>query len=164
MSKHPHITMGNNAFWCHNCGAEYVLQMPLSINMFTASASAFTKDHKHCKPGEQGAARMRYSTPEEWVRSWDTGLSSKTIFDYMRTGLASNPNVPLDASDFGRCSRLLAVAPGWRQRLSGLGDAYPAWKPLVENWDMLEQLFQAKDYEQLNASLRSLTDHEGARR
>ena len=163
MSKYPHVTMGNNVLCCLHCGTEYALQLPMSINMLTATGDAFTKDHRYCKPSDKGAARMQYKNPAEWRRSWDTGLSSLTIYDYMTTGYAGRPSVPLDSADFGRCVRLLDVAPGWRQRMQGLAEL-PGWRPLVQNWDMLEKLFREKDYEGLNNSLRSLVDPEGVLR
>lgn len=152
-----HVTMGKNAYWCLHCGAEFPLTLPMSINMMIATSQAFTKDHKNCKPSPAGKARMTYTTPDEWAKSWDTGVSSMTIYDFMSQGFSSNPNAPQDASDFGRCVRLLNVAPGWRQRLPELGALYPMWQPLVEDWDDLVKMFEDRDFETLNTRLRVLT-------
>lgn len=152
-----HVTLGKNAYWCLHCGMEYPLQLPMSINMMIATSEAFAKDHKNCKPSAEGKARMTYTSPDEWARSWDTGVSSMTIYDFMTRGVSSNPNVPQDASDFGRCARLLAVAPEWRARLPALAATYPMWQRLVENWDRLTKAFEEKDFETLNTSLRVFT-------
>lgn len=132
-----HVTLGKNVYWCLHCGTEYPLQLPMSINMMIATSEAFAKDHKHCKPS--------------------ASVSSMTIYDFMTRGFSSNPNIPQDASDFGRCARLLAVAPEWRARLPELAVAYPMWQRLVENWDRLTKAFEEKDFEALNTSLRVFT-------
>lgn len=152
-----HVTLGKNAYWCLHCGAEFPLTLPMSINMMIATSQAFTKDHKNCKPSPAGRARMTYTTPDEWAKSWDTGLSSMTIYDFMSQGFSSNPHVPLDAADFGRCVRLLNVAPGWHQRLSELGAMYPMWRPFAANWDLLTKAFEEKDFDHLNNCLRLFT-------
>jgi hypothetical protein len=61
MKEYPHVTLGNNAYWCLHCGASYALQLPMSINMLTATAGAFIKDHKSCPPPPKAAVWT------EWV-------------------------------------------------------------------------------------------------
>lgn len=50
MKSRDHITLGKNAYWCLHCGATYALQLPMSLNMLSATASAFMKDHENCEP------------------------------------------------------------------------------------------------------------------
>jgi hypothetical protein len=45
-----HVILGNNAYWCLHCNATYALQLPMSLNMLSAIAGAFLKDHENCKP------------------------------------------------------------------------------------------------------------------
>ena len=109
-------------------------------------SDGFLDEHRGCgerEPTEAAEARYEYSTPEEWARSWDTGLSSMTIFKFMKNGHVDRPEVPHDVDDLGRCIRLLRVAPPtWRKCLQNLARAYPEWARLVANWDLLETLYE----------------------
>lgn len=88
----------------------------------------------------------------EWALGNDTGISSMTICAVM-TGTPINPrfgpDVPHDPSDFGRCYRLLALFPTWRNRLPEVAERYPIWGPMVEAWDELTALYEV---EALNTS------------
>ena len=80
-----------------------------------------------------------------WRLGPDTGSSSKTIWHVM-TGIPFNEkndhaDIPWDPSDFGRCHRLLELAPEWKSQLYKLGNKYPRWRPLVENWDKMTELY-----------------------
>lgn len=75
-----------------------------------------------------------------WIVGRDTGLSSKTIWAVMM-GVKDCCSVPLDADDFGRCYRLLALIPEWRERLVEMGEAFPDWVPLAREWDKLEEMY-----------------------
>ena len=140
--KQDHLTIGQDSFRCLNCGDEYKMAMPCSITMFAAMGKAFRDDHVDCKPSARGKARMEASDPYEWRRNWDTGLSSITIWDFMMHGCATKESIPYDPSDFGRCYRLLAKFPLWRQRLPEMGDAFPQWKPFVNAWPQMEALYE----------------------
>src|SRR5579883_2914857 len=78
--KNDHVVMGDNSVCCLNCGREQLLAFPISLNVMVAAGEAFGKDHRSCKPSEGGRKRFEFSTPSEWLESWDTGSSSKTIF------------------------------------------------------------------------------------
>jgi hypothetical protein len=88
-------------------------------------------------------------TPQEWLLSGDTGVSSLTIFHVM-TGTITTPtrsslrgiDAPRDSDDFGRCYRLLKAFPEWRERLPEIAAMVPKWTPLVERWDELESMFE----------------------
>lgn len=138
-----HVVMIGKGIGCVNCGAEQAISFPSSVTVFKAIGEAFTKDHKRCKPSEGGRKRFEYSTPTEWFESWDTGVSSLTIFSVFKGyGRPEQPDVPHDPADFGRCYRLLKVAPGWRDRLSEVAARYPAWTPLATHWDELTKLYE----------------------
>jgi hypothetical protein len=77
----------------------------------------------------------------------DIGNSSLTLFAVLERRAPPweyEPNPPQDPSDFGRCYRLLALFPGYRERLGEVAARYPAWKPLVERWSDLENLWVAE--------------------
>lgn len=140
-----HVVTGDNSLRCRNCGDEQPVAMPISISVYAAMAKAYEREHRACKPSEAGAARYAYGGVREWERSWDTGISSRAIFDtFMGYGLSSfGGGVPRDPADFGRCYRLLKVAPPeWRANLSRVAERYPAWRPLVERWAELEALYE----------------------
>ena len=49
---------------------------------------------------------------QNWYRSCDTGISSKTVARVLTGEFCENPNAPHDPSDVGRCVRLLDLAVG----------------------------------------------------
>lgn len=54
----------------------------------------------------------------EWALSSDTGVSSEALCAYMALGITERRHsAPSDASDRGRCIRLLKKIPGWVDRL-----------------------------------------------
>ncbi len=81
-----------------------------------------------------------------WLTSGDTGISSKTIWSVLMPHKINewywHPDVPQDPSDFGRCYRLLKVMPAWRERLPEVAAVYPEWKPFVDAWDELTELYE----------------------
>jgi hypothetical protein len=80
-----------------------------------------------------------------WLLGSDTGVSSKTILSVM-VGVEINSHfgadVPQDPADFGRCYRLLFAFPEWRPRLSEVAEKYPAWGPLIRDWDALTSIYE----------------------
>jgi hypothetical protein len=86
-----------------------------------------------------------------WLGAGETGLSSETMCLYFISGKAPErlhgfhgPCSPHDPSDLGRCIRLLAIVPEWRQRLPELAALSPEWAGLVSGWDELEALYLAE--------------------
>jgi hypothetical protein len=80
----------------------------------------------------------------QWITGNDTGTSSKTIWSVFVTGKppVGGGDIPLDPSDFGRCYRLLLLAPEWRQRMREMTAACPNWGPLVAIWDELDAMYR----------------------
>jgi hypothetical protein len=79
----------------------------------------------------------------DWLASDDTGLSSK----YMASVLADPPfraqvNRPWDASDFGRCYRLLRAVPELRENFGRLANCPTPWPALHSKWAELERLYE----------------------
>jgi hypothetical protein len=134
-----HTTIHGTELRCLHCGDTYSVN-PGPINQWIAAMRTFDDDHKLCKPSAAGEARMKWATPEEWWRSWDTGESSKTIWRVMMGQRVVPEAVPHDPSDFGRCHRLLAAFPEWRARLSEMRKVR-GWSALVDAWPKLEALF-----------------------
>lgn len=129
---------------CTRCGAGF--EMPLrgvSLSAFPLYVKAFTIDHQNCEEGKW--TEPVPSTPEEWVRGRDIGVSSATIYHVM----ASRPspykefNPPVDPDDFGRCYRLLNLFPEWKARLGEIAARFPAWREYVQNWAKLTELYES---------------------
>ena len=105
-----------------------------------------------------------------WWRGTDVGTSSAALFSVFcmdRLKGVSNDmgrgSTPSDASDFGRCHRLLELFPDeWRERLPEVAAAYPetAWPLIIDRWAELE----AADLALRTAILREcLKAHDNAR-
>lgn len=113
----------------------------------------------------------------KWLRGTDTGASSKTLFFHLcghlvgeasaypwkceasgRRGFDGMTDVPHDAADFGRCSRLLAKFPAWRERLPEMAVKLPhtKWPKLVAIWHELEQLDTPMKHKELTERIRAL--------
>jgi len=74
---------------------------------------------------------------DAWLLSGDTGMSSKAIFDFMRTGTKGGWT-PSDPSDLGRCLRLLERFPEWRERMPEMSECSPKWARMMPYWGALE--------------------------
>jgi len=160
--------MGGPGFRCLHCGAEQDIGMPCPIKVMEAWGKNFESLHKSCEPSEAGAARFKYSNPSEWARSWDVGISSATIFaTFAGIREVANmpiPGYPLDADDFGRCYRLLKVAPAsWRDELYKLVNwekTEKEWQALVDHWSELTKLYEeelpADKFPKFTARIREL--------
>jgi hypothetical protein len=128
---------------CTRCGQALRVNLPQPLPIVTACFRAFLDMHKHCEPGE-------YIPPvpkdvREWRDGRDTGVSSQTIYSvFMGVGNPDRACWPWDPSDFGRCYRLLKIAPDWRKNLHRVAESYPhtAWVPLIREWAELEKLYE----------------------
>lgn len=80
----------------------------------------------------------------DWLKSGDTGMSSKTIYFVLHPNSTHVewPSVPYDPDDFGRCYRLLQKFPEWAARLSEVAVRYPEWTPMVREWAKMTALYE----------------------
>lgn len=83
----------------------------------------------------------------QWWWGTDVGRSSAVIFSVLGPPCLAayyygNGAVPVDAEDFGRCLRLLALFPVWRERLHEVAQAWPLtpWPRITTRWDELAAL------------------------
>jgi hypothetical protein len=137
-----HVTIKDNVLVCLNCGDDYAMTLPAPMGMFAAMLKSFAKEHAKCKPSERGAARMKATTPDEWMASCDTGTSSETIWSVMTGRPVKRTGIPWDPADFGRCYRLLKLFPAWRARMPEVAKKHAEWAGLVKEWDELTRLFE----------------------
>lgn len=113
-----------------------------------ATLALVTKDGGKAWRAEIEAANAHRSTLDRWLHGCDTGTSSLTIAHVLGgVPMASDrhPSEPCDPADFGRCSRLLDLMPGWRERLGEVAERFPRWAGLVAAWPELEALY-AEEY------------------
>lgn len=79
------------------------------------------------------------------------GASSKAIYKFMTTMkeyIALEDlvyNYPNDVDDFERNRALLLCYPEWRNQLKDMSIISYRWKNIVENWDIIEKLYD-NDY------------------
>lgn len=84
------------------------------------------------------------STPLEratdWLLGHDTGLSYMALCGHMMGKKRGHwaTQYPHDNDDLGRCLRLLALVPEWRQRVPEMAAHGPYWTTLVSRWDEIE--------------------------
>jgi hypothetical protein len=135
------------AVHCVDCGHDWAIAMlPLSAAVVgrlkgRCPACGSRNQNMGFKPVASAAGEL-----DQWLGRHDTGTSSLTIFSV----LAGRPDVlagrrgdiPYDPSDFGRCYRLLKIAPEWRARLGEVAAVYPKWAPFVRAWDLLTETYE----------------------
>ena len=128
--------------WCTRCGEGLSIEMPQKVEVVVAASRAFVKAHSTC-PKEKYFERPA-KTPGEWAVGRDTGTSSLTIYSAI-TGKRlpdQDFDAPHDPDDFGRCYRLLKLFPAWRKDLGKTIEICPEWKPFVNAWDQLVELYE----------------------
>ena len=149
--------LDGGAVKCFACGDKYNPFDPSDAGDPVKSVSAvmlgkqykeFSKMHRKCGPPGPDAFKhpASYASPMAWLRGDDTGMSSRAIcFVLGKSGKAPDygwgANTPHDPSDFGRCFRLLAAFPEWRERLPDVAAWFPNWTPFVTAWPELEALW-----------------------
>jgi hypothetical protein len=134
---------------CTRCGQALRVNMPQPLEIVVACGNAFVKMHSRCEAGNYIAPVPK--NVREWREGRDTGVSSQTIYSVF---MGERPptygaDVPQDPEDFGRCYRLLSIAPDWRKNLHKVAEKYPEWGPLVREWDVLTAQYE---YELKNGS------------
>jgi hypothetical protein len=141
--KVQHAGMVDNTFVCNRCGSRYELALPMPIFMLTASIKAWEKEHAKCK-GNTSAIREAKKLVD-WPSCDDTGISSRAIYAHMtgrRPQSSTFGNHPHDPSDFGRCYRLLQLAPEWVPRMVEMAQYTQVWARLAEVWPELTRLYE----------------------
>jgi hypothetical protein len=94
---------------------------------------------------------------EKWLRSGDTGASSRAIWRKLTAmPIRQTEDYPHDMDDFGRCVRLMDAVPEWRERIPELGGISVRWKAIAENWDKLEAAQKHGDYQEGTHLLREI--------
>ncbi len=141
-----HVGLVGNVMLCEHCGDREELKLPMRADFAVAIMQTWTKAHRRC-PKREGVSAFRFAgSLDRWPESDDTGLSSRAIWEHFRLGFARmrEPHHPWDPSDFGRCYRLLALAPEWRTRMPEMAKYGKVWERLAVCWDELTTLYEAE--------------------
>lgn len=144
-SKVPEwVVMGDGGARCLRCGKAEPMRIPMPVDAFGAWGAYVGALHAKC--ADTGRVDPTPSSVEEWVNGHDTGISSKAIYRHMM-GIAPDPrerfgDYPRDPSDFGRCYRLLALAPSWRARIGEMASHGKEWAALAGTWDELTAMWE----------------------
>jgi hypothetical protein len=136
------VVMGDGGTHCLRCGKREAMQVPMPVDAFSAWAAYVTALHAHCREGDAPTI----STVRGWINGQDTGTSSNAIYRHMmgipRVQSGYFGDYPIDPADFGRCYRLLALAPEWRARIGEMRSHGEEWAALAGAWDELTALYE----------------------
>jgi hypothetical protein len=83
----------------------------------------------------------------EWLASWDTGTSSKSIMLWLSSKTADKTwgaSTPSDCADLARCLRLLERIPEWKQRMGEMAETGGEWPTYAKRWAEIEASFLAE--------------------
>jgi hypothetical protein len=140
------------------------------LNIWDVAVASFL-EATICATTPEGSAAWRADIEEqarrdaggdrelEWLLGWDKGFSSMSLLALLGESDRATEDAarrlryadggqtwrqpPLDAEDFGRCSRLLDRFPPRRSRLWRVGQVNDAWCRVVVIWFELEALYAA---------------------
>lgn len=151
--KVEHTTIRDQKLFCLNCGGSYPLIFPMPIDETLSlgkKIEAFIILHEDCKPEWRDIeADQLLSIIEKamwWINNGQVGHSSKTMWNC----LIGNKNFPVyhpyDHDDFSRCYKLLVAVPEWQSQLHKLKSLSKTWSNIVDNWDMLTEMYETNDW------------------
>lgn len=78
----------------------------------------------------------------EWILNGDLGISSKTIWGALMGVKVIENDKPYDPDDFSRCWKLVKRCNVPLSNLKKVVEAYPYWKPYIDNWDKLTEMYE----------------------
>ena len=77
-----------------------------------------------------------------WLERGERGVSSDTIYSaFTSSAPRHGADIPYDPDDYSRCRALFDLIPEWRKDLSPLVARYPWYKPVADNWDEMDRLW-----------------------
>jgi len=78
----------------------------------------------------------------EWIAGDRIGISSKTIWGAIMGVEVDRDDKPYDPDDFSRCWKLVKRCNITKEQLEKVVDKYPYWKPYIDNWEKLTQMYE----------------------
>lgn len=156
MKKVKHTTIRNGALFCVHCGTSEPLSTPIAIDVMALKFNNFNRAHANCKKTwiepEPDMSLTEIERLDWWMQHGERGISSLTMVhfcynidlkDLKMGGLGFGH--PHDADDFRRCYLLVKAVPEIKKRFLALTLVSSEWRALVEVWDTLIQMFEAKN-------------------
>ena len=138
------VVMGDGGVRCTRCGKVEMMPTPMPAAAFMPWCEYVGAVHSGCK--DTGRVDPVPSCVEEWITGHDTGVSSKAIYRHFmgytreRSAWGTHPH---DPSDFGRCYRLLKIAPKWCERIGEMAEYSKTWAAMAGAWDELTTMYEA---------------------
>ena len=78
----------------------------------------------------------------EWILNGRVGISSKTMWGALMGIKVKDNDKPYDPDDFSRCWKLVTRCNVPISDLQKIVEAYPYWKPYIENWQKLTEMYE----------------------
>lgn len=94
----------------------------------------------------------------EWIGCHRVGISSKTMWCAIMGVECDKADVPYDADDFSRCYDLYKFGELTPDDLQKVANKYPYWRPIIDQWDELCEMYVAKNYGGVNERLNAMFD------
>ena len=145
------LVMAGGGARCLRCGKIELMQLPMPMEAFGPWCEYAGAVHASCK--DTGRIDVPPKSVKEWIAGPDTGTSSKAIYRHMQGLPPDDAGYPRDPSDFGRCYRLLALAPEWRGRIKEMARYGREWRSLSFAWDELTALWEKESVGKLAPKL-----------
>ena len=84
---------------------------------------------------------------QEWILNGQVGISSKTMWGALMGIKVKENDKPYDPDDFSRCYKLVKQCNIPINDLQKITKAYPYWKPYIDNWQKLTDMYERNDKE-----------------
>lgn len=108
---------------------------------------------------------MNIRKMQEWIGTHDIGISSRTMWCGLMgiqgssSGNCTRFDVPHDSDDFSRCYDLVTfaeVSPAYD--LPRVYEIFPWYKPIIDCWESLAEMYKKQDYKGVYRLLSSKHD------
>lgn len=94
----------------------------------------------------------------EWIGCHTVGISSRTMWCAIMGVKCREADTPRDADDFSRCYDLYRFSELTPADLQKVANIYPYWRPIIDQWDELCEMYVAKNYSGVNERLKAMFD------
>lgn len=94
----------------------------------------------------------------EWIGCHRVGISSRTMWCAIMGVKCYKADTPRDADDFSRCYDLYKFCELTPADLQKVANRYPYWRPIIDQWDELCEMYVAKNYSGVNERLNAMFD------
>jgi hypothetical protein len=85
-------------------------------------------------------------TLSEWIVNGRVGISSQTMWAVLQ-GIEYIGDKPYDPDDFSRCYKFVKLCNITEQDLQKISKTIPYWKPYIDNWQKLTEMYEQNDRE-----------------